>query len=126
MNWKIRGVEPWSKGQTVIWLEDPNTGADGPGDGTQWCATVRLPELPGLIQQLFEAYTKQMQDLAVDLAAGGCRTCKNTRRVNGNPLAALMGQDDGSKPCPDCLPRAEKRLRDRIWGIRSSRERRSA
>lgn len=49
-----------------------------------------------------------MDAAMVDVAAGGCRTCNNTRRVN----RALIDLDGVTgEPCPVCIPRAEERIK---------------
>lgn len=92
-----------SPGQTVIYLRRSNerdrelerlSGND--------CLVLRVDELLPLVHRLIDRYGRVVESTVWDLAAGGCRTCANSRRVN-------------RRPCPTCSPRAEKRLRDRLW-----------
>lgn len=100
VTFRIAAVEPFGRHQIILWLEDETTKARGPDgpDGPQWCVRVTMDEAPNLIERLVGAYAETMQHLAVDLAAGGCRTCRNERVVRG-------------APCPTCTPRAENRIR---------------
>lgn len=96
--YRVRSIDPFIGNQVIVWLEDEQSGDPGPGDGTEWCVRVTMDEARGLLTELFNAYAVTMQNIAVELAAGGCRACGNTRRVGGDP-------------CPTCMPRAQDRLR---------------
>lgn len=100
MTYRIHRVQPWVGNQIILWLEDEHTketGPDGP-DGSQWCVRVTVDEARKLIPDIMNAYAVVMQNIAMELACGGCRTCKNERTINGSP-------------CPVCIPRGEKKLR---------------
>lgn len=103
MTYRIREVEAFGGKQIILWLEDETTGAIGPNELTNWCVRLTVDEARLIIPAIFDAYAQTMQDIATELAAGGCRTCRNTRRDLTN-----------SGPCPVCMPRAERRLRDKV------------
>lgn len=114
----VRRVESFVGKQIIIWLSEEQGGATGPqGDGgPQWCVRVTADDAPRVMRELADAYVSVMQALALDLAAGGCRTCSNTRKVSTDASGkqrAYVGLMDGEawQPCPVCVPRAEKRLR---------------
>lgn len=111
MTYVVREVEAFSGNQIILWLSDESTGVTGPGNGSNWCVRVTVDEAPGILADFLAAYATSMQNIAIDLAAGGCRNCGNERRVGVNHLSKLMGGAGGGQPCPVCMPRAEKRLR---------------
>lgn len=100
MTFRIRHVQPWVGNQIILWLEDEHSHETGPdGDeGSQWCVRMTVDEARGIIPSIIDAYAVAMQNIAMELACGGCRTCKNERTIDGSP-------------CPVCIPRGEKKLR---------------
>lgn len=110
MTFRIRNIEAFHPGkQIIIWLEDEITGSTSKGNGQgEWCVRLTVDEAPRAIEALTTAYVNTIQSVLVDVAAGGCRTCDNTRRVNRN-LIDLDGVS--GDPCPVCIPRAEERIR---------------
>lgn len=105
MTYRIHSVEAFLGKQVILWLEDETTG-QRTWDGTEHCVRVTVDKAPALIQELVRAYAETMQNALIEVAAGGCRTCNNTRRVNG-----VMFQRGSGDPCPKCMPRAEERIR---------------
>jgi hypothetical protein len=100
MTFRIREVQPFVGKQIILWLEDEQSHLRGPdGDeGAQWCVRLTMDEARSLLPSMMDAYAVCMQELAMELAMGGCRTCRNGRVVDG-------------RPCPVCVPRGERRLR---------------
>lgn len=86
--------------QIIIFLELDGFTEDE--KGSSYCVRLTLPEAPEVIGDLIRCYSQAMEDVALQLAAGGCRTCDNTRMVKG-------------EQCPVCVPRAHKRLREKVW-----------
>lgn len=127
MTFRIRDVQSMRGRQVILWLEDEQSGADGPGDNTQWCVRLTVDDAPGVITALVDAYAQTMQRLAVELGAGGCRTCGNERRVTADgsggfrPFASLLDHPHSAIPCPVCIPRAEKRVRSFVMLRRKDR-----
>lgn len=119
MTYRVHSVEAFTGNQVIVWLEDEQTGARGPGNGSQWCVRVTIDEAPAILSALLSAYVTSIQNVVIELAAGGCRTCRGERRINVNHLSRLMGGDGGGEPCPVCMPRAEKRLRQYLRMRRS-------
>lgn len=111
MTYVVREIEAFTGNQIIIWLQDEATGNHLTESGSSWCVRVTVDEAPGILASLVAAYATSMQNIAIDLAAGGCRNCGNERRVGVNHLSKLMGGAGGGQPCPVCMPRAEKRLR---------------
>lgn len=95
-------------GQIIIWLKDEQTGATEDDQGLSYCVRITLMEAPGWIGQFLAAYAKSMQSVATNLAAGGCRECRNERKIY---------RDGKWKECPKCIPRAEERLRKLVFGL---------
>ena len=109
MTFKIRRVEAFHPGkQVILWLEDEVTHSTTMPEGGEWCVRITVPEAPAVIEQLVAAYTHSFQKAMIEVAAGGCRTCNNTRRVN-RALIDLDGMT--GEPCPVCIPRADERIR---------------
>jgi hypothetical protein len=121
--YNVDGVEPFHGAAVVIHLSHEPTGATQDERGLTYEVRVTLPEVPRLIEAIVSAYSSSVHDLLTDLAAGGCRTCSNERAVGVNKLAALLGGDGGGEPCPVCIPRARKRIRDRVSFPRKDRTR---
>lgn len=99
-SFRIRSIDPFVGNQIILWLEDEQSHATGPdGNSSEWCVRLTIDEARTKIAELFDAYAQVMQNVAIEVAAGGCRTCGNDRQMR-----------DGS-PCPVCIPRAESRIR---------------
>lgn len=109
MAFQIRRVEAFHPGkQIILWLEEETTHNIHMPNGGEWCVRITVPDAPIIIEQLVAAYANSIQAAMVDVAAGGCRTCSNTRRVN----RALIDLDGiTGEPCPVCIPRAEERIK---------------
>lgn len=114
--YRVESVEPavFGKGTVIVNLVTEQGGHTVGPDGCTYVLRLTIDEQPVLLGALLDAYRNAVQTALVDLAAGGCRTCDNRRRVGTNPLAGLLGGDEGGTPCPTCIPRAERRLRDRL------------
>lgn len=110
MNYRIHGIEAFSGRQIILWLEDETTHQQE-WDGVQRCVRLTIDEAPAVIEQLISAYSQTMQNALIEVAAGGCRTCGNTRRVN---QALLDFNRTSGEPCPVCIPRAEERIRKAV------------
>ena len=111
-SYHVYNIEAFHGKQVILWLEDEITHQRqfGPS-GTTPCVRLTVDEAPAFIEQLIAAYSQTMQHALIDVAAGGCRTCNNTRRVN----RALLDLDGTSgEPCPVCIPRAEERIRKSV------------
>jgi hypothetical protein len=107
---RIHKVEPLGSHQVVIWLED-NDGRTEDAKGLSMCVQLSADAIAPLIHELTDAHMDVLGRVMLELAAGGCRTCNNTRMVGVNHLAALFHGDGGGEPCPVCVPRAEERIR---------------
>jgi hypothetical protein len=105
MTFRIDRVEAWGHtgNQIIVYLVDERTGSAERPDGTSYCVRITLPEAPGIITELMTAYAAVMQNVATELACGGCRTCKNTR----------FGTD--GERCKVCWPRGERRIREKAF-----------
>jgi hypothetical protein len=110
-SYRIDRVQPWGGAQVILWLADARTGATEDEDGLTFCIQLKADAIAPLIHDLANAHNEVLSRIMLELAAGGCRTCGNRRKVNVNHLAALMGGDEGGEPCPTCVPRAEERIR---------------
>jgi hypothetical protein len=109
MTFRIRSIEAFHPGkQIIIWLEDETSGSSRMPNGGEWCVRLTIDEAPQAIAALNAAYTNTVQSVMIDVAAGGCRICENTRRVN-RTLIDLDGTS--GDPCSVCIPRAEQRIR---------------
>ena len=108
----IDKIEATSRHQIIVTLKGERTGADGPGDGTQYVVRITVDEAATIVRDLFDAYARALSELAIDVAAGGCRTCGNERRVN-RALFDFTGTS--GDPCPVCVPRAVKRIKDKTF-----------
>ena len=111
-------VTSWGGHQVTVWLSDAATGATQTAHGEQYVVQLDLVSAPDLIVALVRAYQEAAQGALVDVAAGGCRTCGGSRKVgpDGRPYLGLFGGE--WKPCPACVPRAERRIRDRVLLLR--------
>lgn len=120
---RVHSVEPavFGKGTVIVQLMTERGSFTEGDDGLGYVVRLTVDEQPVLLAALLDAYRNAVQTALVDLAAGGCRTCGNRRRVGTNPLAGLLGGDEGGTPCPTCIPRAERRLRDRLSFRKASR-----
>jgi hypothetical protein len=112
MTFRIRNIEAFHGKQVILWLEDETTHSSTKSDGQgEWCVRLTVDEAPQVIAALNAAYSQTMQHALIDVAAGGCRTCNNTRRVN-RAMFDLKGTS--GDPCPVCIPRAEERIRKAV------------
>ncbi len=111
MPFRIARVEAFTGNQVILWLADEHSGQTSTVEGSEWCVRLRADSIHPLIADLLEAYGRTMAKVMLEVAAGGCRTCGNTRLVDVNHLADLMAGGGGGKPCPVCVPRAEERIR---------------
>lgn len=84
------------------------------------CVRVCVDEVRSLVIDLLVAEGDVLNRLVLDLAAGGCRNCRNDRRIDRDPFADLAGGPPTGRPCPTCVPRAEERLR-RVARLRRPR-----
>lgn len=110
MTYEIKSIKPFGAHQIIIWLADEQSHATGPNgaSGPQWCVRITVDKAATHLRAFLDAYAQVMSELTIDVAAGGCRTCKNKRKVN----QALFDFDNVTgEPCPVCLPRAEERIR---------------
>lgn len=117
-SYEVDHVEPWGGAQLTIWLKDRD-GRTEDAEGLGLVVTLAAADVPGFIQDVVGAYAVTMQNLAIHLAAGGCRTCGGERMVR----APGDGLFDRSVPCPVCLPRADERLRRRVFRRAAARAR---
>lgn len=112
---RIHSIENMSGKQVILWLKDEHGRTESPDD-LSYCVRLPVDEAPQVIADLVEAYASVMQEAMIDIAAGGCRTCGNRRRiaVDGGRWSALFHGGE-FKPCPVCVPRAEKRIRASLF-----------
>ncbi len=105
MTFRVDRVEAWGKSgnQIIVYLTEEVSGNTERPDGTSYCVRITLPEAPGIITDLVAAYAALMQNVATELACGGCGACRNTR----------YGED--GERCTVCWPRGERRLRDKAF-----------
>lgn len=94
-------------GQVVIYMTPQHQGSQPIVLGND-CLVLRIDEVLPLVHWLVDAYGRRLEGTVWDLAAGGCRTCRNRRRVH-------VPFDPADVECPACTPRAEQRIRDRLW-----------
>ncbi len=112
MAFQVERVEAFLGNQVILWLADETTGSTRmPNDAGEWCVRLRADQISPFIRDLLDAQAKTLSNILLDVAAGGCRTCGNERRIGINHFAMLTGGDAGGEPCPVCVPRAEERIR---------------
>jgi hypothetical protein len=113
VTFNVAGVESLHGKQIIVHLADEVTKSREKPDGNgTWVVRITADEAPRIIQALQQAYAETMQRALIEVAAGGCRTCNNTRRVN---RAVMDLEGVTGEPCPVCIPRAEERIRKTLF-----------
>lgn len=107
---KVIGVEAFKGNQVVIWLASEADGSTDNPHGGKYAVRVRADAIGPFVRDLLDAQSATLANIMLDVAAGGCRTCSNTRKINVDHLTSLAA-DGGGEPCPVCVPRATDRLR---------------
>ncbi len=107
---RIREITAHPGNQIIIWIGDRND----PSQEHNYAVAVPINDAPKFLAQFQEAYARAMQNVALELAAGGCRTCGNRRYVipEGEPVF-----NPRRDPCPKCIPRAEERIKKTAFGL---------
>ncbi|MGH9095626.1 MAG: hypothetical protein ACRDXE_10735 [Acidimicrobiales bacterium] len=100
----VERVLLWQGSQIIVQMRHEGTGALADGQGSTYMLRMTADEAPAVIGALIETYAEMMATALMRVAAGGCRTCGDRRTVDG-------------EPCPKCTPRAEKRVKDALYGL---------